>query len=101
MDGGTNQFPMNEIILRFDKMMHGRQKTEKKEMVLKDCVPILTELESEYSQAQSGLWDFKVNIPAGTSRRDAGRLVRRGFCKFWKGIQTEAQTESYDSDRKL
>ena len=47
MDGGTNQFPMNEIILRFDKMMHGRQKTEKKEMVLKDCVPILTELESE------------------------------------------------------
>merc|ERR1719181_1877834 len=39
---------MNEIILRFDKMMHaGRTKTEKKEMLLKDCVPILTELESE------------------------------------------------------
>merc|ERR550514_1016109 len=38
---------MNEIILRFDKMMHGRQKTEKKEMLLKDCVPILTEMESE------------------------------------------------------
>ena len=44
---GNNQFPMNEIILRFDKMMHGRQKTEKKEMLLKDCVPILTEMESE------------------------------------------------------
>jgi ATP-dependent HslUV protease ATP-binding subunit HslU len=45
--GGGNQFPMNEIILRFDKMMHGRQKMEKREMLLKDSVPILTELESE------------------------------------------------------
>lgn len=44
---GGNQFPMNEIILRFDKMMHGRQKMEKREMQLKDAVPILTELESE------------------------------------------------------
>jgi len=49
MDGGGNQFPMNEIILKFDKMMHnsGRPKTEKREMMLKDSVPILTELESE------------------------------------------------------
>jgi len=48
MEGGNGQFPMNEIILRFDKMMHsGRQKTEKKEMLLRDCVPILTEIESE------------------------------------------------------
>merc|ERR550514_360645 len=38
---------MNEIILRFDKMMHSRQKMEKREMLLKDCVPILTELESD------------------------------------------------------
>ena len=45
--GGGNQFPMNEIILRFDKMMHGRQKTEKREMLLKDSIPILTEIESE------------------------------------------------------
>ena len=44
---GGNQFPMNEIILRFDKMMHGRQKTEKREMLLKDSIPILTEIESE------------------------------------------------------
>ena len=37
MDGNGNQFPMNEIILRFDKMMHNsnRQKTEKREMLLK------------------------------------------------------------------
>ena len=42
-----NGFPMNEIILRFDKMMHGRQKMEKREMSLKEAVPILTELESE------------------------------------------------------
>ena len=47
MDGGGNQFPMNEIILRFDKMMHGRQKSEKKEMMVKDSIPILTEIESE------------------------------------------------------
>ena len=47
VDGGGNQFPMNEIILRFDKMMAGRQKSEKKEMLLKDSVPILTEIESE------------------------------------------------------
>ena len=46
-DGNGNQQPMNEIILRFDKMMHGRQKTEKREMLLKDSVPILTEIESE------------------------------------------------------
>jgi len=46
-DGNGNQFPMNEIILRFDKMMHGRQKTEKREMLLKDALPILTEMESE------------------------------------------------------
>ena len=46
-DGG-NQFPMNEIILRFDKMMAGgRGKTEKREMMVRDCVPILTEMESE------------------------------------------------------
>jgi ATP-dependent protease HslVU (ClpYQ) ATPase subunit len=38
MDGGNNQFPMNEIILRFDKMMHKGQKTEKREMPLKECV---------------------------------------------------------------
>jgi len=44
---GNNQFPMNEIILRFDKMMAGRQRTEKKEMLLKDSVAVLTELESE------------------------------------------------------
>ena len=42
-----NPFPMNEIILRFDKMMQGRQKSEKREMLLKDSVPILTEIESE------------------------------------------------------
>jgi len=43
-----NQFPMNEIILRFDKMMqNGRPKTEKREMLLKDSVPLLTEIESE------------------------------------------------------
>merc|ERR1719207_328109 len=42
-----NPFPMNEIILRFDKMMQGRQKSEKREMLLKDAVPILTELESD------------------------------------------------------
>ena len=47
VDGSGNQFPMNEIILRFDKMMHGRQKTEKREMLLKDAVPILTEIESD------------------------------------------------------
>jgi len=40
-------FPMNEIILRFDKMMSSRQKMEKREMPLRDAVPILTELESE------------------------------------------------------
>ena len=47
MDGGPNQ--MNEIVLRFDKMMHnqGKPKTEKREMLLKDSVPILTEIESE------------------------------------------------------
>jgi len=28
-------------------MMHGRQKTEKREMPLKECVPILTEMESD------------------------------------------------------
>jgi len=44
---GGNQFPMNEIILKFDKMMPGRPKSEKREMLLKDSVPILTELESE------------------------------------------------------
>jgi len=39
---------MNEIILRFDKMMaSGRPKTEKREMLLKDSVPLLTEIESE------------------------------------------------------
>merc|ERR550514_2258925 len=38
---------MNEIILRFDKMMHSRQKMEKREMPLKDAVPILSEIESE------------------------------------------------------
>merc|ERR1719221_222213 len=43
---GGNAFPMNEIILRFDKM-HGRQKMEKREMALKDAVPILSEIESE------------------------------------------------------
>ena len=37
MDGnGNNQQPMNEIILRFDKMVQGRQKTEKREMLLKE-----------------------------------------------------------------
>jgi len=46
--GGNGQFPpMNEIILRFDKAMGQRQKAEKKEMLLKDSVPILTEIESE------------------------------------------------------
>jgi len=48
---GNQQDPgngnMNEIILKFDKMMPGRPKTEKREMMLKDSVPILTELESE------------------------------------------------------
>merc|ERR1719453_1802315 len=44
---GGNGFPMNEIILRFDKMMHSRQKMEKREMPLKDAVPILSEIESE------------------------------------------------------
>ena len=29
-DGNGNQSPMNEIILRFDKMAHGRPKTEKR-----------------------------------------------------------------------
>jgi len=50
--GGGNpmegQGQMNEIILRFDKMMaSGRPKTEKREMLLKDSVPLLTEIESE------------------------------------------------------
>lgn len=45
--GGGNSFPMNEIILRFDKMMSGRQKSEKRSMLIKDSVPILTEIESE------------------------------------------------------
>ena len=42
-------FPMNEIILRFDKMAGGggRPKVEKREMMLKDAVPVLTEIESE------------------------------------------------------
>jgi len=46
-DGGNGGAPMNEIILRFDKMMSSKPKTEKREMLLKDCVPILTEIESE------------------------------------------------------
>ena len=45
--GGDGNQGMNEIILRFDKMMHGRQKLEKREMPLKDAVPLLTEIESE------------------------------------------------------
>ena len=47
VDSGANGFPINEIILRFDKMMHGRSRMEKREMPLKDAKPILTELESE------------------------------------------------------
>ena len=47
MGGGGDGNGMNEIILRFDKMMHGRQKLEKREMPLKDAVPLLTEIESE------------------------------------------------------
>jgi len=44
---GGNTFPTNEIILRFDKIMAGKNKTERREMLLKDSVPILTEMESE------------------------------------------------------
>ena len=35
------QFPMNEIILKFDKMMPGKPKSEKREMLLKDSVRLL------------------------------------------------------------
>jgi len=43
----SSSMPMNEIILRFDKMMHSKPKLEKREMALKDSIPILTEMESE------------------------------------------------------
>ncbi|KAL1526400.1 hypothetical protein AB1Y20_015113 [Prymnesium parvum] len=43
----NNQFPANEIILKFDKALPGRPKSEKREMLLKDSVPLLTELETE------------------------------------------------------
>jgi ATP-dependent HslUV protease ATP-binding subunit HslU len=38
---------MNEIIVRFDKMMGGSKKMEKREMQVRDSIPILVELESE------------------------------------------------------
>lgn len=47
VDPSGGGMPVNEIILRFDKMMTGRPKMEKREMSVKDAVPILTEMESE------------------------------------------------------
>ena len=44
--GGQNGFPMNEIIVRFDKMMAGK-KMEKREMQVRDSIPILEEIEAE------------------------------------------------------
>ena len=35
--------PMNEIIVRFDKMMGGNKKMEKREMQVRDSIPILEE----------------------------------------------------------
>lgn len=60
-----NAFPMNEIILRFDKMMQGRQKLEKREMLLKDAVPILTELESDRLLSEDDI-KRQVRTGAGT-----------------------------------
>ena len=45
--GQGNGFPMNEIIVRFDKMMGGSKKMEKREMQVRDSIPILEELEAE------------------------------------------------------
>ena len=39
--------PMNEIIVRFDKMMGGNKKMEKREMQVRDSIPILEEAEAE------------------------------------------------------
>ena len=44
--GQGNGFPMNEIIVRFDKMMAGK-KMEKREMQVRDSIPILEEIEAE------------------------------------------------------
>jgi len=45
---GGNGFPMNEIIVRFDKMMQqGGKKMEKREMQVRDSIPILEEIEAE------------------------------------------------------
>ncbi|KAL3919099.1 MAG: hypothetical protein SGPRY_005756, partial [Prymnesium sp.] len=41
-----SQFSPHEIIVKFDKTMN-RPKSEKREMLLKDSVPLLTEIESE------------------------------------------------------
>ena len=48
LDASNNGLPMNEIVLRFDKMLAtSRPRMEKREMRLKDSVGILTDLESE------------------------------------------------------
>lgn len=44
---GGNGMPMNEIIVRFDKMMGGNKKMEKREMQVRDSIPILEEAEAE------------------------------------------------------
>ena len=50
-----------------------------------------THLDDPWSMSQELPFDFRVSIPAGTSRREAGSLVHRSFAKLWKGIELEAQ----------
>ena len=78
--GGGNSFPMNEIILRFDKMMAGRQKLEKREMALKDAVPLLTEIESEklVSEDEIKRQARSREIARGASRARDARAPRGG-----------------------
>lgn len=61
----------------------------------------VSELDHPWSLASSGTYQLTLNFPAGVSRRQAGVLLHKFFCKHWKAIETEAMAERVEGLSKL
>ena len=54
------------------------------------------ELELEWSASSGSPKLLTIEIPQGSSMREAGRLIHHTAASWWKGIEVEAQTAAYD-----
>jgi hypothetical protein len=58
------------------------------------------ELDLPWSLSAASMMTFTINIPQGTSRKEAGFIFHRAFAKHWKGIQMEAHYDALQSTQE-